>query len=168
VIEVEDTPRPSARADLYGGLFWIAFGATIAIASWQMDRLEKQGVSWHTAPGLLPGILGAVLIVMGAVLALRAWREGAFAAEQRPALLLNPDTLARVGLTLLLCCGFALGLIGRVPFWVAATLYLFAQIAVLEYPERGKRALLRAALVAPVAAAVIAFLFQGIFLVRLP
>jgi hypothetical protein len=46
--------------------------------------------------------------------------------------------------------------------------YLFAQIAVLEYPQHGRKALVRAALIAPLAAGVIALLFQYVFLVRLP
>jgi hypothetical protein len=169
VEEVQEGSRPSARADLYGGLFWIALGSAIAIASWRMDRLERLGVSFFTAPGLMPGILGVVLILFGAVLAARALREDALGSGQRPALLLNRETLRRVGLTLLLSVGFAVGLVGHgLPFWAAAAVYLFAQIAVLEYPQRGRKALVRAALIAPLAAGVIALLFQYVFLVRLP
>jgi hypothetical protein len=164
----EEEARPSARADLYGGAFWIALGAIITIASWRMDRLERLGVSFFTAPGLLPGILGVMILACGLVLTLRAWPE-AMGANQRPALLLNRDTLQRVGVTLLLCLGFAIGLVGHgMPFWLAATLYLFAQITVLEYPERGRKALVRAAVIAPLAAGAIAFVFQTLFLVRLP
>jgi hypothetical protein len=163
-----DEPRPSARADLYGGLFWIALGAVITIASWRMDRLERLGVSFYTAPGLLPGILGVIILLCGLVLALRAWPE-ALLPNQRPALLFNRETLQRVGVTLLLCLGFSIGLVGHgMPFWLAATIYLFAQISVLEYPERGRKAFVRAALIAPVAAVTIAFVFQYLFLVRLP
>ena len=65
----QDGARPSARADLYGGLFWIALGSAIAVGSWRMDRLEHMGVSFYTAPGLVPGILGLLMILCGAVLA---------------------------------------------------------------------------------------------------
>jgi hypothetical protein len=154
--------RPSARADLYGGAFWIALGAVIFIASWRMDRLERLGVSYFTAPGLLPGILGLIIIACGVILVARSLPEG-LARQQRPPLLFNRETLSRVGVTLALCLAFAIGLVGHgTPFWLAAALYLFAQIAVLE------KKLLRAALVAPLAAVTIAFLFQYVFLVRLP
>ena len=164
---------PSARADFYGGLAWIAFGAAVGIASWRMDRLEKMGVSFFTAPGLVPGVLGILMAICGAVLAARAWRQGAFGAVQRPPVLLHADLLARIGLTLVLCLGFALGLVGRVPFWVAAAAYLFLEIAVLQYPERKARdevarGLVVAAVIALAAANVIAFVFEKIFLVRLP
>ena len=159
---MEEEQRPSARADLYGGAFWIALGAVIAFASWRMDRLERLGVSFFTAPGLLPGILGLIIIVCGVVLVMRALPE-ALGPNQRPPLFFNSETLRKTGITLVLCLGFAVGLVGHgLPFWLAATIYLFVQIAVLE----GR--ILRAAIVAPVAGATIALLFQNVFLVRLP
>ena len=174
MIEGQDGARPAARADLYGGICWIAFGAAIAVASWRMDRLERLGVSFYTAPGLVPGILGVLMVVCGAVLAIRALREGALGSRQRPALLLEAGILRRAGVTLLLTLGFALVLVGHgLPFPVAAALYLFFQIAVIQYPERKAknevgRGLLSAALVAAGAAIVISALFQLVFLVRLP
>ena len=174
MFEIEEGARPSARAALGGGAFWIALGAAIAIASWNMDRLERLGVSFFTAPGLMPGILGVLMILCGAVLAVRALRAGALGPRQGPALLLEPQTLRRAGITLVLALGFAIGLVGHgVPFPVAAAVYLFLQIAIVQYPERKakgevRRGLAMAAIVAMSAAAVISTLFQHVFLVRLP
>jgi len=164
---------PSARADFYGGLAWIVFGIAIGIASWRMDRLERMGVSFFTAPGLVPGVLGVLITVCGLILAVRSLRRGAFGTVQAPPVILRPEMLGRIGITLVLCLGFALGLVGRVPFWFAGALYLFLQIAVLQYPERKAhgevaRGLLVAAVIAVAAAGTIAFVFQEIFLVRLP
>ena len=174
MFEIEEGARPSARADLWGGAFWIALGAAIAIGSWNMDRLERLGVSFYTAPGLMPGILGVLMMLCGTVLAVRAVREGAFGPQQRPARLLEPQTLRRAGVTLVLALGFAIGLVGHgLPFPVAAAIYLFLQIAIVQYPERKARGevgrgLAVAAVVAVCAAAVISALFQYAFLVRLP
>ena len=166
---MDETERPAARADLQGGLFWIALGAIIVVASWRMDRLERLGVSFYTAPGLLPGILGVLVLLCGTVLAARALRGGALEKEQRLALLLNRDTLKRVAMTLVLCLGFAIGLVGHgLPFWAAAALYLFAQMSVLEYPKLNPRRLAVLAGIALGAAAAISFVFQNVFLVRLP
>jgi len=170
----EDSVRPSARADLYSAVVWIGLGGAIAAGSWHMDRLERLGVSFYTAPGLVPGILGVLLILCGAVLAARALREGALGSVQRPPVLLEAGTLKRAGLSLLLALGFAVGLVGHgLPFPVAAAIYLFLQIAVLQYPERKAkgevaRGLAAAAAVAVGAALVISLLFQEVFLVRLP
>jgi hypothetical protein len=164
---------PSARADFYGGLAWIAFGAAVGIASWRMDRLEKMGVSFFTAPGLVPGVLGVLMAACGIVLAVRSVQRGAFSAALGPPMLLHADLLRRIGVTLVLCLGFSVGLVTRVPFWIAAAIFLFLQIAVLQYPERTAnnevaRGLVVAAVIAVIAAGVIAFVFEKIFLVRLP
>ena len=164
---------PSARADFYGGLGWIAFGVAVGIASWRMDRLERMGVSFFTAPGLVPGALGVLMTACGLLLAIRSIRRGAFGALAGPAVLLRPDLVARIGVTLVLCLGFSIGLVSRVPFWIAAATYLFLQVAILQYPERKAsnevtRGLVVAAAIALIAAGVIAFVFEKIFLVRLP
>ena len=59
------------------------------------------------------------------------------------------------------------------PFPVAATLFLFLQISILQYPERKAKhevakGLAIAAAVAVGAATAISLLFQYVFLVRLP
>ena len=164
---------PSSRADFYSGLGWIAFGIAVGVASWRMDRLEKMGVSFFTAPGLVPGVLGVLMVVCGVILAARSWQRGAFGVAQLPPVLLRPEVLSRIGITLVLCLGFALGLVGRMPFWAAGAVYLFLQIAVLQYPGRKAqdevaRGLAVAAVIALIAAGVIAFVFEKIFLVRLP
>jgi len=170
----EEGARPSTRADFYGGLFWIVLGGAIAAGSWRMDRLERLGVSFFTAPGLVPGILGLLMILCGAALAVRALREGALLPGQRPPVLLEAETLKRAGVTLLLALCFAIGLVGHgLPFPAAAAIYLFLQIALLQYPERKAkgevaRGLAAAAAVAVGAALVISLLFQEVFLVRLP
>ena len=38
-----------------------------------MDRLEAQHINPYTVPGLLPGLLGLVMILLGVLLALRSW-----------------------------------------------------------------------------------------------
>jgi hypothetical protein len=173
--------HPSARADLYGGLFWIVLGTAIAIGSWNMDRLENLGVSYFTAPGLVPGVLGLLLIVCGVVLALRALADGALGAERMPPLLLHAGTLRRAGLTLLLCVGFAAGLVGHgIPFWFTAALFMFVAITALRLIDQGalaaqgvaERSVARLAasslFIAIMASALISGLFQELFLVRLP
>ncbi len=176
-------PPAGARADLPFGLFWIALGLGILAESWRMDRLEAQGINPYTAPGLVPGLLGAVLAAFGLVLARRGWRgrplggDAAPApakdgpAEEAPAQRAEPW---RVALALALCLGFGFGLLGSgVPFPLAAGLFLFLSVFLFELPERRRegtvaRGALVALAVAAGAAAAATFVFQELFLVRLP
>ena len=174
--EASDTPKPSARSDLISGAVWAVIGVAIIIGSWRMDRLAAQGVQAFAAPGLVPGILGVLITVTGLAIVLRALRQGALgamaSAEQAAAA--GSRLGGRAALTLALCLGFAGLLVGHgLPFPVAAALYLFAHILLLQWHERGAagqrgRGVLVAAAIAVVAAGVISFVFQALFLVRLP
>jgi hypothetical protein len=65
-----DEEKPSARADLFAGLAFLAFGIAISIGSLMMDRLERLQATIYTAPGLVPGILVLLLAMMAALLEL--------------------------------------------------------------------------------------------------
>ena len=166
----DDGSKPSARADLVTGGVWIVIGVAIAVGSWRMDRLESQGVPWFTAPGLLPGIVGAGIVIFALMIVMRALRThdetGAVAFDKRHAM--------RAALSLALCLGFAAGLVGHgLPFIAAAAIYLFLHIFVLQYPERRAagevaRGAVVALAIALIAATAVGLIFQEVFLVRLP
>jgi hypothetical protein len=175
---VSATGRPAQPADFFFGLGWAALGIAITVGSWRMDRLERQGVEPYAVPGLLPGLLGLLLLLFGLVMALRSWRgRAAPTAEAAPAEGIGAGGQAepwRAGLALLLTGGFVLGLLGRgPPFWLAGFLFVFLAIFLFELPERRARGTVVrgagvAALVAAAAAGLATLVFQEVFLVRLP
>jgi Tripartite tricarboxylate transporter TctB family len=145
------------RSDAGQGVAWAFGGGLIVYASWTMDRLERHGAAFYTAPGLVPGLLGLVLVVLGVALALR--HRGISA----------PSPAIRWGntpLVLALCLGYAIGLIGRLPFGLATFVFVTAFIAIFEYPSRRRMAL--APLYAAATSLAVSYLFEAIFLVRLP
>jgi hypothetical protein len=157
-----------SRSDRFGGPMWVVIGAAITLGALRIDRLKAQGVEWFAAPGLLPGVLGVIIAICGVLITLRAVRAPALAEDEGAA------DWRRVGLTLLLCLGFAAGLVGHVlHFGLAAGVYLFAHITLLQWRERRAagqtlRGLLVAAAVAVGGALIVPFIFQTLFLVRLP
>jgi hypothetical protein len=149
------------RSDTAQGLFWIAVGGAILYASWTMDRLANLGVPAYSAPGLLPGILGVFIAIFGAAMLARRGRQAGEPIEWR-----------RIGLPLVLCLGFAAGMVGRgVPFWLAAWIFISVMIFALEYRSRqgalGRLAVL-ALSVGAAASIAISAVFQELFLIRLP
>ena len=74
----EAAKRPSARADLFCAALLVVFGAAVVVGAWNMDRLQNQGATLYSYPGLVPGLLGAAIALMGAMLGGRAVAQGAF------------------------------------------------------------------------------------------
>ena len=163
------------RADFVTALGLVALGLGTMVESWRMPRLEEMHINPYTVPGLVPGILGTVLAVLGFVLLLRSARAGGWRlwAAEHPGATSSRREVRRAGLTLALTIGYAGGLVGRVPFWLATFSFVFAFTVLFEW-QRGRsrratvRALAIAALLAGLVAAAVTAVFQYLFLVRLP
>jgi putative tricarboxylic transport membrane protein len=120
-------------------------------------------------PGLVPGALGSIILALGTALLMRAaraggWRLAGLRVEGGPG-------TQRLVLALVLCLGYAAGLVGRIPFWLATFLFVTAFVVLLEWAQakgpRWRRLLIAAVYGAAVSAAV-TLVFQEVFLVRLP
>ena len=134
-----------------------------------MDRLESLRINPWSAPGLMPGVLGALMIVFGTALGLRTLKT---------AVRVGPDAASapRVVLAVLLCVGYAAGLLGRgLPFWLTSAAFLFVTIFAFRWLDRDAetpmsraRLAFSSAAIAIAASLAIGLLFEQVFLVRLP
>ena len=174
----EPTPeerRAVAASDLRDALGWLVLGAAVLVGSIRMDRLEAQHINPYTVPGLLPGLLGLVMILLGTLLALRSWGRGA-RLSGGPRLAIDWPSLRRLGVVLALILIYTVVLLGRgLPFWIGSALYVTASIVLLQAPQRvlaGRalhwRDIAFAAAVGIGSGVVITYVFQELFLVRLP
>lgn len=59
------------RSDLGSSIVLILFGVIVAFESWRMPRFESIGGTIYSAPGLVPGLLGAVIALFGAIMLIR-------------------------------------------------------------------------------------------------
>jgi putative tricarboxylic transport membrane protein len=164
------------KADFVTGLVLVALGIATLVESLRMPRFVELNVNPYTVPGLVPGALGAIILALGAVLFLRAARAGGWRLAERA-----PDAapwsggsgVRRVLLSIALCLAYAAGLVGRLPFWLATFLFVAAFVILFEWPlaanrsDRTRRVLWAVLLAAAISAAT-SFVFQEIFLVRLP
>jgi hypothetical protein len=158
------------KADFVTGLVLIALGIATVIASLAMPRFAELNAEPYTAPGIVPGLLGAALAVLGTLLSLRAVvaPRGAPAGEEAA-----DPAWPRVGAAFALCMVYAGVLVGRVPFQLATFLFILAFILAFELWDGNLRARwLRQTVAAAAIAALISFgisyVFRVIFLIRLP
>lgn len=175
-MSIEDTPADDLppRTDLYTALVTIVCGAAITVGAWTMDRLEHLHINKYEAPGLVPGLLGAAMLVLGLVLAMRSLRRGALAGQavtpaREPG---NQRHMPAVfGLTLL----YALVLVGHgIPFWLAtfafvsAFIFLFDAERQAELGRARQQQFVRAVIYGLCTSAIVTLVFEHVFLVRLP
>ena len=168
----------SRRAELLSAAFWAMLGSAILIASWRMERLTQQGINVWSAPGLLPGVVGLLMVLFAIALALQARRGGAADADAEAAAAegtaASSTGLRQSALAALLCLAFAGVSLGHgLPFQVEAAIFIVLFTAVFRWAEwraggRRARGLAQAAAVAVVAATAIGWFFESVFLVRLP
>ena len=167
----------SPRGEWLGVAFWAGLGTSVFVAGWRMDRLSHQGIAPWSAPGLLPAVVGALMVAFALVLAQQAWRRGPREDESGAdsgAAAADASSWGSSALAALVCVLFAGASLGRGwPFQLEAALFILGFTALFSWRAwrtegRTARRLAQTAAIAVVAAAAISWLFESLFLVRLP
>lgn len=168
----------SARADLATGAALFALSVGIVYGAWSMDRLEARSIHPLSAPGLLPGILGIALALCSVLLIVKAMRDRGMAAiqvapEESGTDAANPGAKFRLVSATLICLVYSLGLIGRMPYWLATALFVTCFVAFFEWepgasPRRRAVTLAWALFLGLAAGFAVSYVFREFFLVRLP
>ncbi|KQX38696.1 hypothetical protein ASD04_08560 [Devosia sp. Root436] len=162
-----------ARADLLTSIVLVALGLTIFYLSWTMPRLEARHIHPATIPGLVPLILSVALTLCGTLLAWRSWHIEAEGGWRGLAAVFTTRQAMRVLVILGLALVHTLILVGWLPFWAAAMLFIFAFIMIFEIwmadgPVSPLSSLAWAIAIAVLGGGGIYLVFERIFLVRLP
>jgi len=143
----------------------MAFGLAIAVGAWRMDRFESMGAAIYTAPGLVPGIYGVVMMALGGLLALRSGPPRGAEADAHGG---QPLINRRILIMLVLALAYAALAVGRVPFGPATAVFVAVFCGVFsDQPSMARRVL--TSLAAGVLTAItVVLVFERVFLVRLP
>jgi hypothetical protein len=171
----------TARADVVMGALLFVLAVAVIYGAWTMDRLEVRQVHPSSAPGLTPGLLGIALAVTSLLLIVKALRArkpsggraGVPGADADASEATDPGAGHRLVAAGTLCLVYALILVGRMPFWLATSLFVTTFIAVFEWKRRGERGdrlrrLAWALFLGLATGLAVSYGFSDIFLVRLP
>ncbi|WP_306118891.1 MULTISPECIES: tripartite tricarboxylate transporter TctB family protein [unclassified Roseitalea] len=160
------------RVDAIAGLVVTVFGAAALTASWRMPRFAERNIDPLTAPGITPGLLSAIILVLGIALMLRGLRGG---GEDRNPGIANWDRASalRTGFTIGAIVVYGIGLFGQVPFVPATAGFIFVFTFIAEWMRTDRtaslaRTALGAAVLSGVATIAIWGVFTKLFLVTLP
>jgi len=164
------------KKDFITSIVLIVFSVSVVVSSYTMPRLERRGIDPFSAPGVVPGMIGLILLALALILFIRSVRAGGyrlFSAGGESGGVRHPGAAVRVLLTLTISLVYATGLLGRVDYTLATLLYIFSFIVLFEY-RRGeslleqRKMLIGALLQAVIAAVLITLVFRKLFLVDLP
>jgi hypothetical protein len=167
-----ERPLPP-RVDLWTGATFLLLGLAIVSLALQMPTFKEQKGEIYTAPGLVPGIYGIVISALSVWLIVRSVRRGRSAEPVTSEAAPDGSSNLRLALAAALGLIFCAGLIGRMPFWAAAAIFVTTFIALFEW-RRGdpwsRRAtrLGTAALQGVITGVAVMLVFEKIFYVRLP
>lgn len=159
----------SPRADLITAAALFALGVAIVVQAWQMPRFIEQSGTGLTAPGIVPGFYGVVLALLSCLLGLRAVGRGGWAVHG--AATGNRTDRRQLATAAVLGLVYAGGMIGRMPFWLAASLFVFAFTTAFEWeqgPQGRARRIVEAALIGIGTGVAVTMVFEKLFLLRLP
>lgn len=178
------------RDDYLSAAGWAVFGGVVVVAAWRLDRLENLGINPWSMPGLTPGLLGVLIVILAAALAWQARRPvadervgdetvgdenvGDKTIDESDAEAEDGEGWGRTFLAGLLCILFAGVALGHgLPFMVEAAAFIFLFVTVFSWSRwrqerRIGRGLLTTLVIAVVASASTSWLFESVFLVRLP
>ena len=163
------------KKDFIASIVLIAFSLSVIVSSYTMPRLERRGIDPFSAPGVVPGMIGCILLVLALILFVRSVWHGGYriltpaGREER----VHQGAALRVLLTLALSLLYAIGLLGRVDYTIGTLLYIFAFIVLFEYrpsvpPGRQLKVIGYALLQALISSLLITLVFRELFLVDLP
>jgi putative tricarboxylic transport membrane protein len=171
-----DKPSAMTKADFITGVVLVASSALVISESWRMERFEDLNVNPYSVPGIVPGILGVIIMILGAVLVGRSvyrgghrlgWTRDSVSRTARA-----PENV-RLLIAVFLTVGYAGGLVGTLPYWLATFLFVFAFIVIFDWrPDLERRRQIRLGAVAFIVAActsgLVTWVFSDMFLVTLP
>ena len=126
-------PKNAAK-DLVSGILLVAFGVYIIIDALHMRVYNK----FIDAPGFFPVIVGSVICLLGGILAFIGWRKGGF-GELKEVFsgsflkqFFTSEGTIRVVILLAMMFIYIFGLLGRIHFIIATSIYLIANYLYLK------------------------------------
>jgi len=164
------------KADFVTSLVLLTFSITVIVLSIRMPRMEEVGADPYSAPGIVPGFLGVIILFLSIILFVRSILNKGHHPEitwHNLTMFVKDEAILRVLLTIALSVIYGTILLGSIPYELATFLYSLLFVIIFEYrfdkpfQDQGKTvffSFVQAILVAGVVAAV----FRYLFLVKLP
>ena len=163
-------PEDMNKADFFTSIFLFLLGLIVFIISIRMPTFKELGANPYSAPGIVPGILGVILLFMSAILFIRSViriRKGykIRLSSQGLKLFFKNNSIQRFIIALFLSVFYVI-LLGKINYFLLTGIYIF--LFIWSFELKTKKTLFFALLEAVLIAACISYVFRYLFLVTLP
>ena len=163
-------PEDMNKADFFTSIFLFLLGLIVFIISIRMPTFKELGANPYSAPGIVPGILGVILLFMSAILFVRSViriRKGykIRLSSQGLKLFFKNNSIQRFLIALFLSVFYVI-LLGKINYFLLTGIYIF--LFIWSFELKTKKTLFFAFLEAVLIAACISYVFRYLFLVTLP
>jgi hypothetical protein len=171
---MKETNMP--KADFVTSIILLIFSISIIILSIRMPRMEEVGADPYSAPGIVPGFLGVIILFLSIILLVRSIFKNGFKIDLHRKKIISffkDKPIIRVLLTLIISVVYGTILLGRTPYVLATFLYVIVFVFIFEYrfdkQFRGQgKTLLFSFIQAILVSGAVAAVFRYLFLVKLP
>jgi len=122
------------KADFYTGIGLMAFGILVLILSLQMPTMAEQSKNPYAAPGIVPGLIGAIITFLSGIMFFRAIRRGGHRKQITGEAIkgfFTHESTNRMVKTVLICVLYSL-LLGHVNFILLTMLFIFVFVLTKE------------------------------------
>jgi len=171
---MEEAKMP--KADFVSAIVLILFGSAVVYLSAKMPTFREMGANPYSAPGIVPGFIGATIILMSIIMLVRSIIKRGhrldITGSSIKEFFKSPST-KRIFITIALSLIYGVGLLGKIPYLLSTLLYVLVFVFVFEY-RRGEsffrqyKTPMFAFVQAILTSGVIAAIFRYAFLVNLP
>jgi len=161
-------PKDMNKADFFTSIFLFLLGLIVFIISIRMPTFRELGANPYSAPGIVPGILGVILLFMSAILFIRSVIHKGYKIKlsfQGLKLFFKNNSIKRLLIALFLSVFYVI-LLGKINYFLLTTIYIF--LFVWSFELKTKKTLFFALLEAVLIAVCISYVFRYLFLVTLP
>jgi len=169
------TDKNLVKADFYTSIVLMTFGITVTAMAIRMPTDFGRGSDLHSAPGVVPFLLGSVITILSLIMLIRSivrtkGQVGISGSSFKA--FIKDNTTFRVILTIAFCLLYFF-LLGTLPFMILTIFYIFGFIIIFELDLKTNMKLqikifVKAAIIAVIASVAVTMLFEQLFFVRLP
>ena len=169
------TEKNLVKADFYTSIILLTFGITVVAMSIQMPTDFGRGSDLHSAPGVVPFLLGSIITVLSLIMLIRSimrtkGQVGISSSSFKA--FMKDNTTFRIVSTIATCLLYFF-LLGTLPFMVLTMLFIFGFIIFFELdPKTSIKSqfmiFIKAAIVAVITSVAVTMVFEQLFFVRLP